>query len=405
MSSSAGGLSRPLSTRAEAVVDLLHLRHNVDLLRTAVEQQQGAAASLMGIVKADAYGHGVVPVAQALRSYGMSWLGVALPSEALALREQGDIGRILAWLIVPNDPTTSACVAAEVDLSVGSRWLLEEICAAAAQIGRPARIHLKVDTGLGRGGAMMREWPRLIEEAHQAQQRDLVQVMGVWSHLVAGENPDHPSIQLQRSNFSDALAQTRMIGLSTSLSHLANSGAILSGSVSGVDVHGGLARSGIAMFGLTPGVSLGEASMLGLTPIMTLRTQLALVKEVPAGQGVSYGHHWTAPTRTTLGLVPLGYADGIPRTAENASVWLRGKLRPVVGRIAMDQFVVDLGADHAEAGDEVIVFGRGVDGEPTAEDWARWSGTIGYEIVTRLGPRIPRRYVHDAVDAGEVASR
>lgn len=378
-----------VSMRAQAVIDLDSLRRNVERLRIAAHAS-GATPALMGVVKADAYGHGVTHVAPALRRNGMEWLGVALPSEALALRADGDTGRILAWLIVPDDPTTAECIAAKVDMSVAAAWLLDEVAEAAREVGFPARIHVKVDTGLGRGGCSMQEWPLFVEQLRAAVDRDEVEIVGVWSHLVAGEDPHHASAALQRENFASAVRQIRAAGISAPLCHLANSGAVLADPMIATGATGGLVRMGIAMFGVSPGIPLGDPSSLGLEPVMSLRARLALVKSVPAGQGVSYGHRWVAAEATNLGLVPLGYADGIPRSANGAAVWVRGKLRPVVGSIAMDQFVIDLGHDHAEAGDEVIIFGAGSQGEPMAEDWARWSGTIGYEIVTRIGPRVPR---------------
>jgi len=385
---------RASNTRAEAVIDHAALRQNVDQLRHALAHDGQASATLLGVVKADAYGHGALPIAKTLRQYGVSWIGVALPEEALSLRAAGDIGRILAWLTVPSDPRIAECVAAEIDLSVGAPWMLDEVRSAALAAGVRARVHLKVDTGLGRGGSSLDSWPEMLELAGRAQGEGSIQVVGIWSHLAAGEDPEHESVALQRSNFAHALQLARDAKISAGLNHIANSGAVLSGAMSGVMTGGDLARSGIAMYGLTPGRVLGDSAQLKLVPVMTLQARLALVKTVPAGQGVSYGHHWIAPAATTLALVPLGYADGIPRSARDAQVFIRGRRKPIVGRIAMDQFVIDLGGDHADPGDEVVVFGTGANGEPTAENWAEWAGTIGYEIVTRIGPRVPRVHEH-----------
>lgn len=378
--------------RGEAVIDLAAIRSN----RAHIVQRTNA--HVMVVVKADAYGHGLLPISRALRQDGVTWLGVAFPSEAVALREGGDTGRILAWLTVPGDADVRRCVASGVDLGVSMLWLLDEIADYAREEGVPASVHLKIDTGLGRAGSSPKEWPALLERAQRLEAEGVIRVTGVWSHLAVGEDADHPSITEQVERFAHASDIAAEYGVQPVMRHLANSGAILSGAARSQGFDFELVRSGIAMYGITPGSSLGSSQELGITPAMTLMARLAQVKHVPRGHGVSYGHAWRAPTDTHLGLVPVGYADGIPRTAEGAQVqvargdeWLRC---PVVGRIAMDQFVVDLGADSPpEVGSRVIIFGPGKHGEPTAEDWAQWSHTIGYEIVTRIGGRIGRRYV------------
>lgn len=366
-----------MSTRAEALIDLDAVRDNLGALRAPDVAQ-------MAVVKADAYGHGAVPIAQAARQAGAEWLGVALPSEAIALRNSGDGGPILAWLYPPGDDHVVDCVAANVDLGVGAPWALDEIAAAAGAIGRRARVHLKVDTGLGRGGAPMDAWPSLVSAA-QRHSGD-VEVVGVWSHLACADDPDSPETTAQVEAFAVALDTARRLGLEPQIRHLASSGAAMTRPETWYD----LVRIGIAMYGIPPGPRI---DMTGLRPAMTLTAHIAAIKAVPPGHGVSYGLQWRAPTSTNLALIPLGYADGIPRTAHGAQVWVGGQRVNVVGRIAMDQFVVDLGAVPAAPGDEVIVWGAGGVGEPTAHDWAQWDDTIGYEIVTRLGVRVPRRYV------------
>ncbi len=386
------------SVRAEAVIDLAAIRTN----RARI--LQSTTADVMAVVKADAYGHGLLPVSRALRQDGVTWLGVALPSEAVTLREGGDTGRILAWLTVPGDPDVRRCIAADVDLGVSMLWLLDEIADYARVEGVPAAVHLKVDTGLGRAGSSPTEWPALLERAQQLEAEGVIHVVGVWSHLAAGEDTEHPSIAEQVERFARASGIAAECGVQPAIRHIANSGAILSGAARNLGFDFELVRSGIAIYGITPGTALGSSQELGITPAMTLIACLAQVKRVPRGHGVSYGHAWHAPTDTHLGLVPVGYADGIPRTAEGAQVlvargdeWLRCQ---VVGRIAMDQFVIDLGAQPPpEVGSRVIIFGSGQHGEPTAEDWAQWSHTIGYEIVTRIGGRIARRYV-DSQETG-----
>jgi alanine racemase len=370
--------------RAEARIDLDAVRHNISTVRGRV-----GAAEVMAVVKADAYGHGMVECARAARQAGATWLGAALPEEALELRRRGVDGRILSWLWVPGDPFAEA-VAADVDISVSGLWALDEVETAARDTGTPARIHLKADTGLGRNGCPPHDWAELVEAALKAEADGLVRVVGLWSHFACADEPGHPSIARQLTAFHEALDTAERLGVRPEVRHMANSPATLLLP----EAHFDLVRSGLATYGLSPVPDLHSAADLGLRPVMTLAASVASVKRVPEDHGVSYGHTWHSPAETTLALVPLGYADGIPRHASSAGpVWLAGARRTVVGRVAMDQFVVDLGDDPAAPGDEVIVFGPGEHGEPTAEDWARAAGTIAYEIVTRIGARVPRAYL------------
>jgi alanine racemase len=370
-----------VSVRAEAVVDLGALRRNLEYLSGPACGSPDVAR--MAVVKANAYGHGVLPVARVAREVGVPWLGVALPAEALELRDAGDAGRILAWLYAPGDPGLEECVARDVDLGVGSMGMLRDVAAAATRAGRSARVHLKVDTGLGRGGCSLSQWQALLAAA-LAEPR--IEVTGIWSHLASADNPDALETTEQRAAFETALEQAEQAGVRPDVRHLASSGAALSRPETRYD----LVRLGIACYGIAPGP---DVDMGPLAPVMTLRATVAAVKRVPAGHGVSYNLTWRAPRETTLALVPLGYADGLPRTSREPTVMIGDERRPVVGRIAMDQVVVDVGDEPVAAGDEVIVWGRGDAGEPTAADWAAWDDTIGYEIVTRVGPRVPRRYV------------
>jgi alanine racemase len=374
--------------RAAAVIELSAIRANLATVR-----RHAGNAAVMAVVKADAYGHGMGPIARVARQEGVEWLGVALPSEALALRALGDQGRVLAWLWAPGDPSIASCLREGVDLSVSSAWALDEVVEAARRVGTRARVHLKIDTGLSRNGASAGQWPALLEATMAAMRAGQVEVEGIWSHLADGDLPDGPSVPRQLDRFTTALEQAEGIGIRPRLRHLGNSGALLAHPECRFD----LVRVGIAMYGLSPSPGLGSAADLGLRPAMNLQASLAHVKGVDAGTRVSYGGIWTAPGETALGLVPLGYADGIPRAAGNrVSVAVDGRLCPVVGRVAMDQFVIDLGSDDLpHVGDEVRVFGSGRHGEWTADDWAAALETIGYEIVTRIGPRVPREYVEE----------
>lgn len=373
--------------RAEAAIDLAALRGNLDALRERV-----GGAMVMAAVKADAYGHGALRCAREAVAAGVGWLGTATPEEALALRAGGvgpEQARILCWLWTPGGPWREALFA-DLDISISGEWALTELLAAVRATGIPARVHLKADTGLGRNGCQPHDWPELVAAARRAELDGLLTVVGVWSHFAAADEPGHPSIQAQLDAFRLALASAEAAGLRPEVRHLANSPAALLLPQSHFD----MVRTGLAMYGLSPVPEVGSPSDFGLRPVMSLTARLALVKHVPGGHGVSYGHHYTTPGPTTLGLVPVGYGDGIPRHASGIGpVQVDGKWRTVAGRVAMDQFVVDLGGDTPPIGDEVLVFGSGDRGEPTAEDWGRACGTISYEIVTRIGSRVPRRYV------------
>lgn len=372
--------------RARAVVDLAALRANVRALRARAPRAQ-----LMAVVKANAYGHGAVPCARAARQAGAEWLGTATPHEALALRAAGDTGRLMCWLWTPGDPWREA-LEADIDVSVSGLWALEEVTAAARATGRVARVQLKIDTGLGRNGCQPGDWEKLVAAARDAETAVLIKVTGIWSHFACADEPGHPSIRAQLNVFKDAIAYAEAQGLTPEVRHIANSPATLTLP----EAHFDLVRTGVAIYGISPSPELGTPEELGLRPVMTLSASLASVKRVPGGHGVSYGHLYTTPGETTLALVPVGYADGIPRSGSGTGpVLVGGKWRTVAGRVAMDQFVVDLGGDSAAPGDEAVLFGPGDDGEPTAEDWARATGTIAYEVVTRISARVPRVYVGD----------
>ncbi|WP_411081890.1 alanine racemase [Streptomyces sp. cmx-18-6] len=377
-------MNETASLRARAEIDLAALRANVRALRG-----RAAGAQLMAVVKSDGYGHGAVPCARAAREAGATWLGTATPQEALALRAAGLEGRIMCWLWTPGGPWREA-IEAGIDVSVSALWALREIVAAGAD--RPARVQLKADTGLGRGGCQPADWPELVSEARAAEQAGHIRITGLWSHFACADEPGHPSIAPQLAAFRDMVAYAEKEGVEPEVRHLANSPATLTIP----EAHFDLVRTGIAMYGVSPAPELGAPAELGLRPVMTLTASVALVKDVPAGHGVSYGHHYATPAGTTLGLIPVGYADGVPRHASGRGpVLVGGKVRTVAGRVAMDQFVVDLGGDRPEPGAEAVLFGPGDRGEPTVEDWAVAAGTIGYEIVTRIGTRVPRVYVNE----------
>ncbi|MER6459546.1 alanine racemase [Streptomyces sp. NPDC001288] len=393
MSETATAPTAPLRARAE--IDLAALRANVRTLRALAP-----GAALMAVVKSDAYGHGAVRCAREAVAAGANWLGTATPEEALALRADPELPadvRIMCWLWTPGGPWREA-VEAGLDVSVSGMWALREAVEAARAAGRPALVQLKADTGLGRNGCQPEDWPELVAEALRAQTAGLVRITGLWSHFACADEPGHPSIAAQLTLFRELLAHAEEQGVRPEVRHIANSPATLTLPESHFD----LVRTGIALYGISPSPELGTAADFGLRPVMTLAASLALVKHVPGGHGVSYGHHYVTPGRTTLGLVPVGYADGVPRHASGTGpVLIGGKWRTVAGRVAMDQFVVDLGGDEPEVGSEAVLFGPGDRGEPTAEDWAQAAGTIAYEIVTRIGTRVPRVYVNGEANGQE----
>jgi alanine racemase len=369
-----------------AVVDLDAIAENVAALRRAA-----GSAAVMAVVKADGYGHGMLPVARAALRAGADWLGVAQFGEALALRAAGITAPVLAWLAVPGD-RFEPVVAAGVDIGVAASWALAETVAGARAAGVPARIHLKVDTGLGRGGCLPADLPALLAEALAYQAEGVVRVVGLFSHLACSDVPAHPSVAAQIRLFTEAIELAERAGAALELRHLANSAAALAIPQARFDA----VRPGLALYGLSPLPDLATSAELGLRPAMSLLGRVALVKDVPAGQGVSYGLTYTTGSATTLAVLPLGYGDGLPRHASGIGpVWLAGRRVPIAGRVCMDQVVLDLCGrdDPVRAGDVAVLFGTGEHGEPTAQDWAEAVGTISYEIVTRLGTRVPRHYL------------
>lgn len=372
------------------VVPRPHLQVRVDLgavtTNVATVAARVAPAQLMAVVKGDAYGHGLVPVAQAARAGGATWLGTAVLDEALQLRAAGDTGRVLAWLAAPG-ADWAAALTAGIDVGISSAEQLREVAAAARRVAGNARVHLKVDTGMGRNGAAVAngDWADLVRTA--AGTSDAVQVVGVFTHLACADEPGSPVTDDQLAAFDAAVADVRAAGLRPTVLHVANSAAALTNP----RTHRDLVRIGLAVYGLSPIPRTAGPAAFGLRPAMRYAARLAAVKSVPAGQGVSYGLTWHAPAPTTLGLVPAGYADGVPRALSNrGTVGVAGARRPVAGRVCMDQFVVDLGPDStAVPGDEVVLIGDGVDG-PTAQEQAEAADTISWEIVTRIPARLGR---------------
>jgi alanine racemase len=365
----------------EALIDLGAIKNNASALARRV-----GGAQVMAVVKADGYGHGMIPAAAAALDGGATWLGVNHVAEAVALRRAGLTAPVLCLLGAPDAPHEQA-IGHDVDLSAGSAALVGQIAAAAQRAGRPARLHLKADTGMSRGGATAADWPGVVAAALRAQAGGQVRIVGIWSHLASADIPGHPSIDAQVASFRAAVELAEQAGVRPEVRHLANTAATLTLPQTWYD----LVRPGGGAYGLCtlPGGAPAE-----LRPAMTVRAVLVQVKRVPAGTGVSYGHRYHTSNEATLGLVPLGYAEGIPRQASGtAQVQVRGRRWTISGTVCMDQVVVDFGDEPVAPGDEVILFGPGDEGGPTAQEWADALGTISYDIVTRFAGRVPRSYL------------
>ena len=396
---------------SSAAVDLAAIRHNLGVLRAAAP-----GALQLATVKANAYGHGLLPVARAALDGGADWLGVAQLAEAFTLRrglDEAGVARaeapILAW-ISTSSSDFAAAIEADIDLSVSWTWVLADICAAARQVGRPARVHVKIDTGMSRAGSTLADLPALASALRMAADDGLVDVVGAWSHMSRADDPSEAGNASTASHvriFEEGLAILADAGVTPRIRHLSATSGILWHP----EAHYDMVRAGIGLYGLSPDPAVATAEQLGLIPALELRAPLTSVKVIEGGTPASYGGTWVAPTRRWIGLVPLGYGDGILRAVSNrARVVVHtasGPFNaPIVGRVCMDQFMVDLGQAEgspgtptarsgqapATPGDIATLFGSGAGGEALADDWAQAAGTINYEIVTHLGAHIPRIY-------------
>ena len=370
-------------SRASAEINLSAITQNFKSIKSRT------TADVLAVVKADAYGHGLIPVSKALEEAGANWFGTALLEEAINLRKAGILKPIISWLTPLGEDFKSA-IDLDIDLGIPSVDLLDEVIKAASLTGKTARIHLEIDTGMSRGGVLS-EWDQLIKSVLVGVNLKQLKVIGIWSHFARADEPDELMNQEQLSLFEEKVNQAKAAGIDAQFIHIANSAALFTNK----SAHKNIIRSGIALFGLSPDIkTIGDSSSLGLKPAMKLKAKLNLVKEVKAGSSVGYGGTAVIKSDTKLGVVAIGYADGIPRSTNNlAGVFVDKKRAPIIGRVSMDQFVVDLGiTSTAKTGDEVIVFGDGSNGEYTVDEWAKAANTINYEIITRIGPRVPRIY-------------
>ena len=397
-----------------ASVNLSAIARNLAVLRAA-----SPTTIQMAIVKANAYGHGLIPVALASLKAGAQWLGVAQLAEALELRaglDEAGIARkdapIFAW-ISSTGTDFSTAIEADIDLSVSWTWVLDEIRAAARALGRPARVHVKIDTGMSRAGSTLADLPELAQALREAQDQGLIEIVGAWSHMSRADDPSPSGEESTRSHvkiFEEGLRILAQAGVRPKIRHLAATSGILWHP----ETHYDMVRVGIGMYGLSPDPSVKSARQLGIEAAMTLSAPLTSVKVIEEGTPASYGGTWQAPTRRWIGLVPLGYGDGILRACSNGApvvVETERGLFPtqIIGRVCMDQFMIDLGPAEGEAdtptsasgrpparvGERALLFGDPEKGCPSADKWAIRAGTINYEIVTRLGERIPRDYQYE----------
>ena len=370
-------------SRASAEISLLAIADNLKLIKSKTNAQ------VLAVVKADAYGHGLIQVGKVAENVGADWLGTALLEEGIALRNSGIKIPIISWL-TPLGEDFKAAINLDIDLSISSTELLNEIVLAGKSVKKIPRIHVEVDTGMSRGG-VGDDWQLFLNELSKAVAANEINIVGIWSHFARADEPDEVMNKEQLAVFEDRIKSANAAGIKAEFIHISNSAASLTNN----GAHKNIIRWGIGLYGLSPDVNnLGDSKSLKLKPAMKLTAKLHLVKTVKAGASVGYGGTAITKSDTKLGVVTLGYADGIPRNANNlAGVFVAGNRAPLIGRVSMDQFVVDLGINSsAKTGDEVIVFGDGSSGEYTVDEWAKASGTINYEIVTRIGSRVPRIY-------------
>jgi alanine racemase len=383
-------------------VDLSAISDNIQALK-----KRTAAPHFMAVVKGNGYGHGLVEVARTAVAAGADWLGTAQLSEAIALRQAGITVPVLSWLYLASQTSATIREALEydVDVSLGSVGQLDILAGIARQMGRPAVVHLELDSGLSRGGARKEDWPELVDRARKAEQDGAVLVRGIWTHLAWADVPAHPGNAAAVAEFEDAVREARAAGLDPQLRHVSSSANILERP----EFHFDMVRAGLAIYGLAPADHLDPADF-GLRPALGVTAPLVMIKKVPAGTGVSYEHQAITHEPRYLGLIPLGYADGIPKGISGRSlVQIAGRTVPVIGKVCMDQFMVDLGPDATgiEVGDTAVLFGDPAGGAASADDWGAAIGSHGDEIINRIAPRLPRVYAsaaYECPDYQEAAS-
>jgi alanine racemase len=380
MTSDAGSTRVPVPLNRRTV-DHDAIRRNIARIRAA------AGVKLMAVVKADAFGHGAVDVARTALSAGAEWLGVAAIEEALELRAAGVAAPILAWLIDPQCALEDA-VRARVALSCANRETLRAVLRAAEAVGESAEVQLELDTGMARGGASLEEWMLLCREAAEAEGSGSHRDTGVCYHLQNATDPQPSSVAPAVSGFEHGIELARAAGLDPVEFHLANSAGALE--------HPPTAWTMVRCAAAIYGIETVDGRVHGLEYATRLVSRIIQLRKVPAGTGVGYGHTFVAPRETTLALVPIGYADGVPRSlgGGRGSVVIGGVRMPIVGTISMDQLVVDVGEAEVLLGDDVVLLGDASAGEPDPAEWAELAGTLPHDILTGFGARVERTAVN-----------
>jgi alanine racemase len=367
----AASIQRP----TRVLVDLDALAHNLAAIRAHVR------VPVMAIVKANAYGHGLVPVALHLQAQGVEQLGVAFLEEGIALRKAGITVPILVLGGIFG-PQVAEFIGNDLEVTVSSLDKLRQVEAAAEALGRKATIHLKIDTGMERIGVHSHTAGPFIEAAVASRWCTL---KGIYSHLACADDPASPMTALQVQRFAEACAHFGRLGAPMPLRHLANSGGVLHFPETWLD----MVRPGILLYGVQPDPV--SRRTVDVRPALSLVSRVVYFKVVAAGRPVSYGATWAPAGDTRVVTVPIGYGDGYPRAlSSRGEVLIRGRRHPIVGRICMDQFMVDIGHDSAWNEDEVVLVGAQGDAAITVEAVAEAAGTIPYEILTGLNARIPR---------------
>lgn len=383
------------SSQLFATINLDAIAHNVGVM-----QRFAGDTQLMAVVKADAYGHGAIEVSKTALDAGAVELGCATFEEAMQLRNAGIVDApILFWLWGQATPIAEA-LRANLMIAIATEWQLDAVLNAVKETGISACVTVKLDTGMGRSGFTSQQWHHMLPRFCEAEASGMVHVRGLMAHFSSADELGNPITDRQADNLRAAIDQGRRAGLHLDHNHHANTAALLT--------HGGmgfeLARPGLGIYGISPMPELGD---IDLVPAFTWSASVALTKPFSAGAGVSYNHSWHAPVDTVTAIVPCGYADGINRRLTNKlEVTINGKRFPEVGRVSMDQIVVNLGPDGGgvSPGDEAFLFGDGSRGELTALDWANLIGTIPYEVLCWVGGRTTRRYEHRPVASTNVTS-
>lgn len=369
---------------SRALISRNAFRNNVAVIREHTD------STIMAIVKADAYGHGIETITRWAWDEGITWFGVAQLHEALALREKFTEGRVLSWMYAPGADFRRA-LKANLDLSIGASWVREEIAQAARDTGIVARVHINIDTGMSRGGYSLEALAEELPLLRALQDEGIVEYTGLWTHLACADALDSSVTDQQLERFEHARAMIDGAGLPVEFCHVAASGGILWHPES----HYNMVRPGILLYGLSPEPSVASGADLGLRPVMQLEADVMIARDVPSGVGISYGHTFVTEKPAHLGVLPIGYADGLPRQASNnVVVGIKDPQTGAVhearnrGVICMDQFIVE--GDAVQPGATAVLFGDAAAGYPPVEQWSDAARSINYEIVTQIGIRVPR---------------